>query len=60
MKREFSFGLAGGLMYAVGLVSLQMPITADPGVADAVTVRTRREIAIITIENFSLRIETSY
>jgi hypothetical protein len=60
MKSEFSLGFAGGLMYAVGLVSLQMPITDDPGVAEAVTVRTRRETAIITIENLSLRIEISY
>jgi hypothetical protein len=59
MKSEFSLGLAGGLMYAVGLVSLQIPITAVAGVAETVTIRIRREIAVIAIENFNLRIRIS-
>ena len=56
IKSEFSFGLAGGLMYAVGFVSRQIPITPEPGVAETPTIRIRKEAAIIAIENLDLYI----
>lgn len=56
MKSEFSFGLAGGLMYAVGLVSRQIPIAPEPGLAETPTIRIKRDMAIIAIDSLDLNI----